>query len=640
MDVVGRLDVGLDPVDATGSRPRNRTNYAATRTNRRRMLIFWAVCFALGGLVLQNYWLLPAGLLTNVVGDYGLIYSGIKQPPENLSSLSTYGDAPSDWFDKETWESETSAKGSCLYIEDVCHASQHWFYKPINTSHQPYPFSLKIHRGWGPDTATKGYPNPVEVLSESPYPNLACRYSRIPNHFTLYSDYNDMLGEFYDRLFVGFWQAVTEYNTAVKKKRQRHRYWQANGTAPINNTNRGDYQKDVPVFTDEEVMDEERDPAPFATQSQVYLHLFQGSTILDSHKLFFALLSDLPVLLLTNLLDTPNCICLKRLFFCGYDNDPPEDPEVATTVVGLRPAGVVTRTQYDGLYQDLRQDLLNKFVRDNSMLGDHIQQRRNQSIPDVGSADVSSATGAVSSAQRHEEWKIIGLSQRIKRRRWEGLEDIIKQCNEEFNSKMIVCIEVNIEKEIDPVGHAVAHAGLDVLMGIHGAQLTEGLLMPKGSLVVEFLPWIPYNWTRWGSWTAMCDSPTPLGIIFKDTDLNHIGYPLQRSSVDDCHRENFTKTCMEQGHLAWDNRNFVLEWDVVRDIVNRFVIAKSKTCREFQDQEGGDYVLYNVNCIPDDGNETRASHFYRPEGWVEEKTLWTIEMELNQQSTQSTDTIS
>ncbi len=69
------------------------------------------------------------------------------------------------------------------------------------------------------------------------------------------------------------------------------------------------------------------------------------------------------------------------------------------------------------------------------------------------------------------------------------------------------------------------HAACDMLIGIYGAQLTAGIwLKDDGSTAVELLPWIPPK--MFGSWMRVMNAPTPLGEIFNETELNHIGYPL------------------------------------------------------------------------------------------------------------------
>jgi hypothetical protein len=103
----------------------------------------------------------------------------------------------------------------------------------------------------------------------------------------------------------------------------------------------------------------------------------------------------------------------------------------------------------------------------------------------------------------------VSLAQRSGRRRWLNLQDNENVCDQALRRHKILCTEINVEiKESHPYSQAITHGALDDLFGIHGAQLTEAIC-----------------------WTRGVTGPTPLGVINKDTDLDHIGYPLERQSA-------------------------------------------------------------------------------------------------------------
>ena len=79
-------------------------------------------------------------------------------------------------------------------------------------------------------------------------------------------------------------------------------------------------------------------------------------------------------------------------------------------------------------------------------------------------------------------WTIIGCTQRLKRRSWINLNQTIKHCNEHYHSHRIVCVEVNVEKTSNPLDQLVLHRSLDVLVGIHGAQVSTDCIIEKISL--------------------------------------------------------------------------------------------------------------------------------------------------------------
>jgi len=93
-----------------------------------------------------------------------------------------------------------------------------------------------------------------------------------------------------------------------------------------------------------------------------------------------------------------------------------------------------------------------------------------------------------------KEFLVIGLTQRTYRRSWINLPDILEKCNAAFGGTAI-CVEVNVEHMTTPYEQLVMHRSLDVLIGVHGAQLTQAVLLPPHGHVLELLPWIP-EYTR------------------------------------------------------------------------------------------------------------------------------------------------
>ena len=75
-------------------------------------------------------------------------------------------------------------------------------------------------------------------------------------------------------------------------------------------------------------------------------------------------------------------------------------------------------------------------------------------------------------------------------------------------------------------------SGLTIWVKMVGSQMTQGVLLPKQGYVVELLPWIPPY--AHGKWAAITDEPTCVGVIWDNTDINHLGYKLGRDSVPLC----------------------------------------------------------------------------------------------------------
>jgi hypothetical protein len=358
--------------------------------------------------------------------------------------------------------------------------------------------------------------------------------------------------------------------------------------------------------------------------------------------------SNNPALNFKTFFDNTGCRCVKRLFFCGYNYITTGDG-VKNQTSYLQPGrfvGPIRHTsggkpeeeQYTGL---MRQYVLEQLVLHNPIIQAQIQERRLQSIKSaIIEATVRNTTRSLlnnylDSNFNPKEWKIVGLAQRTSRRRWMELPGLLDYCNQRFIPKRIICIEVNIEKEefSNPVQHLLSHSILDVLIGIHGAQLTEALLMPHDALVVELLPWI-YPGIRWGSWTRWVHRPTPLGVLFSGSSLNHIGYPLPRTSAKGyCEKDYFRRKCFERTPNAWDNRDFRIEKGLLTDILEKFVVMSSSlgvssaTCQDIVNAAGDEYVLYNINCVVPSG-EKELLHYYRDQNWAEKKTNWTKVDEL------------
>jgi len=273
---------------------------------------------------------------------------------------------------------------------------------------------------------------------------------------------------------------------------------------------------------------------------------------------------------------------------------------------------------------DFRKFLLSNIMRHYPSVKDDFVSHRRQVLLDKGFVDEAYRGDT-------KEWKIIGLTQRTYRRTWLNLPEVIDVCDElhKVSKHNVACVEVNVEKTKSPMEQLLLHGKLDGLIGVHGAQLTQAILLPRNAHVLELLPWIP-NYIS-GNWVQRRSSPTPLGVIFHNTDLNHLGYSLGRDSVPLCEGEegeNLKKCFLRKGKkgnfkkFLWPRRDFNVNPEPVVKYIEKVVIPSEESrnmtsCDEMRGRLDKRFVWYNIWCddgIGSTGYEINtvafAKHFY------------------------------
>ena len=276
-------------------------------------------------------------------------------------------------------------------------------------------------------------------------------------------------------------------------------------------------------------------------------------------------------------------------------------------------------------YANLRNLMSSNFVKHYPTLSDDIVTFRRMALLEnsVINDDYSGDTN---------EWLVVGLTQRTYRRAWLNLLTVMKRCNTIFNDRRVVCIAVNVEDTSSPYEQLILHRSLDVMIGVHGAQLTQAVVLLPHAHVLEILPWVP-SYIR-GNWVTRRDAPTPLGIIYHNTDLNHAGYSLDRTSTDLCVGvgevgSEEEKDCFlgQRKIFIWDNRDFNVEPEVIIQYIEKLVLfmrddEMGKLCSEVKDRLDERFVLYNVWCVEEeeeDESTLSVNHFYAETGPKGEK---------------------
>ncbi|KAL3919490.1 MAG: hypothetical protein SGILL_003729 [Bacillariaceae sp.] len=448
---------------------------------------------------------------------------------------------------------------------------------------------------------------------------IECEYSPIPHHLVLHGAFSVMLGEFYSRILLGLSQI---FLTVLKTEHQQEL---------------------------------------FVKSTQLYLHINKKKKqLLEGHEMFLNLFSRHQPKAYAALLESAHlihCQCFRYLTFCGYNKaSDSRKKKYATNVpkTGLTLAtaeNTVNSTAMNGQpYQYLQKLIYEKFVSTQTHRQEEILVWRKSHAHHV----------------RNEEiYTIIGLAQRQGRRRWTDVTQVLEECNAwgagHFSNtdlkalgivsdgtvvkRKVKCVEINVDQEYmqNPEHHVLEHASLDALIGIHGSHLTNAVLMKPGSVFVELLPWIPSKSLKGWGWTNTVDRPTPVGIAFHNTQLNHIGVPLTIDSMptDTCVTNGtYTLKCYKKAENVWAERDFRFDGAAVIDVIDRLVLPLTKkqsqsrsaafaldlqpthnSCQDLVQKAGDDYVLYNVHCSGGSGGKVSPHHYYHDQEWIYKKTV-------------------
>lgn len=344
--------------------------------------------------------------------------------------------------------------------------------------------------------------------------NQQCLVSPIENHVVLSGDHVHMMGEYIQRVVLPLHHILQDYALHTKNRKRRQ-----------NNK---------------------------AIQFYLNFHQNNNQKILPSHHLYMnGLQYGQDLQSWSDTLDpvvkesAPPCQCYSRLVFCGFTATTKDiDVEIggvskSVNRMVLAPAGMVPGniakhcaiyiTPRENLvnddcqvWQELRTSILQTYYEKNPNLSQDIHAYRVHLIKRAASMNTN--TDPDFTAHPLKKWKIIGLSQRRGRRMWLNLNETLAHCNKRYFEKQLICVEVDVEDlptnfvslgSNQPLTamdeQLVLYQSINGLVGIHGSQLTQGILMPPESVMVELFQWIPKDWgyVFWGDgWTNQKDHPT------------------------------------------------------------------------------------------------------------------------------------
>lgn len=536
---------------------------------------------------------------------------------------STTDDSNKHWWRKSKM---------CFEVDHICHtrSTNYWFYYETQSKQQvlfqpslQLRFeSLKYDHGQFAEkriNITVDASSKLDVTFTDNHTfqsnDETCKISPIPLHVVLQSLFNFMIGEFYVRTLSPLHLLLTS-QTIV------------NGTSPL----------------------------PQDQDIQFYVHLSHGGQhFYDGHKLLLSgMISKENAAEVKSMLDlfditetdevnsASHCECFEKMVFCGYDvyqNDAttksmkeditPDSTLNYTLWNAANTAGDLERTGScdkdvinNDVYSckewaDLRYFLASNLPKHFPSLNHDILRYRKDILVRKGFVD-KTYNGTTT------EWKFVGLAQRSYRRTWLNLHDVMQECNSLHQKKQtkVICVEINVEKTIGPYEQLILHRSVDSLIGVHGAQMTQAVLLPHHGHVLELLPWIPSNYSIRGLWVQTRHAPTPLGVIYHNTDLNHLGYSLGRASVPLClgvgelgSKEE--KECLtskkNREQFIWDSRDFNVDPAIILQYMEQFLFLSddAKSCSKLGEALDEDFVLYNVWCEADDATrKPTLKHYY------------------------------
>eukprot|EP00986_Skeletonema_menzelii_P012064 scaffold6449_cov148-Skeletonema_menzelii.AAC.4 len=495
------------------------------------------------------------------------------------------------------WEREDNP--SCFHLNKICHGNGAWFYDDVPNNHvtssprmllnQPsinYS-NLDVPEEYDPDERYRF--NVASPLNNSQNKTAAtCPYSSTPYHIVVQSYYNHMIGEFYSRTVRGL----------------------------------NEWMRDFPPKSEEDI--------------QLYVHMASEGrqTLFHGHRLFLGALPQSDKIdSFLSLIENKRCQCFEKLVFCGYklhdynldddyDNDDTNMDDHLTFFTADKIEHLDSDETCDGrgfrkgnrctAYNHLRQDLLSRYERKDPLLHEKIRDYRHNMLLENGVAPQQ--IGNV------DDWKIVGLTDRKARRVWLNIDEVIQTCETNFLLKKVLCIKVNVEEANSTQAQLLMHMSLDSMIGIHGAQLTHGVLLPQEGFILEILPWIPHNISDYGEWTATTDRPTPLGEIFHGTNLHHLGFRLGRESVPMCEHLGWSdrglKACLmnetNENNIKfdWSNRDFNVDVNMISKFIASFLLKDIPNCSRMYKRAEENFVIYNTYCSKGEDKVKRAKQYF------------------------------
>ena len=489
-----------------------------------------------------------------------------SQEPESLKNQQSQ-----DWFDSTKW-----LDTECPYFENVCVYNQKFrvFNKEDQFNLHHFESSHQLFGTNMPNSAASQYIYGkmfnTSLWDKQEYESASCHYSDRFNHLIIGSQYQTMLGEWYVRTLSHLFQLYNYSNST---------------------------------------------PSQYIFNNDVELYLFIGdqTELLMSHHLFIQPFTKYTLQHFTNLFERITCQCYHRLIFCGFNKIINNDK-----LYLMHKARVIDQRQEWENAQIFPEMIrfYNDYVNrmDINIHRDILKWKRKILAEYLSFTEIDMNMDE----EDISKWKFIGFYQRFVRRKWKNLKSVIIQCNGKyFVEHKTVCITINLESHLHPRDVIIMHRACDMLIGIHGAHLTDAIWMydpqdykQKNRYIIELLP------AHARYWASSLTEPTALGVIFWGSTFNHIGMKLTNDSLD--------KEALSKGPGFWFLHDFKLDFRKLTLLIDYLMIkgdegycnenndihAKDITLDKKFERKGIEIAIYNAYCANSGDDEVTWNYVY------------------------------
>lgn len=442
-----------------------------------------------------------------------------------------------DWFDKNKWDlyqkKNLTAKNYQI-IENICTYNQE--YKVFNKSDIFKLNNFDKRNFFGIegkykeiDFNTNYYKKHLKanIWDTDEYENANCKIDKITNHFVILSRLPQMLGEFYVRIILPLY-----------------------------------HLRDLGLITSDDI--------------KIWLIYWDQKLLLTSHHLFLEPFTRFSVQHINDMIvNHMSCICYKRILFLGfkkYDMNiwKPESNILffretnRTKYINRKAINFINNHFYD-IDKNLEKDIF-LFKKE------QIEKHLNYSIKN----------------DEVKNWNFIGLYDRKGRRKWININKICKIIN---TYKNCLCYIIILETDIGhnyPRDLIIIHKSMNLLIGIHGAQLTDAIFLNgnKQASVIELL--MEYA----NPWTNKMHKPTPLGVIFQNSKIFHVGLLLKlRNQFFKNKRINTSTDKLS----IWAKSDFIVEWKNELKYVFEYLMLEGGPCITDNTRKSGIQNTFNKN---------------------------------------------